>query len=183
MDELKCSMCGEKIEEDEEQYTLEDGTIICESCFDDDYFICALCERIVPIDDMKLWGDCFICPDCLEDECPSFDEDENEENTTEAYERTRGRLLGKKTTGIPEGSTELFYEWNYDGRIISYSFTVSVDQNGRITDISRLSAQMLQSESERYSEWRDYAIDPGDYEWIVEDEVLSEYLEDEEESS
>ncbi len=179
MDELKCSHCGEPIEEEDESYQLEDGSVICSNCYDDEYSECELCGKITLIDDMTYWGDCRICPDCLEDQCPAFDEEEVKKATAEAYEAFRNRTIGKKTAGLIEGENYLTYEDSSEPAI-SYEFFVTVDGDGIITDVTRLSAQMLLSEGATSSEWRPYPIDECDYSDIA-DEVLEDYLIDSDE--
>ena len=47
-----CADCGCVIEENEEYFELSDGSVICESCFENDYFICDDCGSIEPIDNV-----------------------------------------------------------------------------------------------------------------------------------
>lgn len=175
MDELKCAECGEIITEEGERYTLEDGTVICEECFDASYGKCDFCDRIVPEDELIGYGDCRVCRDCLEEECPSFDEKENEEETTEAYETMCRKYIGKRTMGLRPGEDQL--DQTGDSGVY-YSLTVTVNDAGVITELSRLTAQMLLSESVRSSNWAPYRIDEDDYMTIAE-EMLDRYVMDE----
>ncbi len=74
-------------------------------------------------------------------------------------------------TDKPVGDYNLNYTLNTSETDIQYYMSVTVDENKRIIDISRLSAEMLLSESERSSKWSPYSIDPEDYEFIAEDMI------------
>ena len=41
----RCSYCGEDIGDDDEVVTFDDGTIICHSCYDEDFPICEFCNE------------------------------------------------------------------------------------------------------------------------------------------
>jgi hypothetical protein len=179
MDELKCSRCGELIEEDDDRYQLEDGSVVCSTCFEYEFFECEMCGKITSADDMKYWGDCRICPECLEDQCPVFDEEEVKKATSEAFEEFRNRVIGKKTAGLMEGENSLTYD-DESEPAISYELFVTVDSAGIITDVTRLSAQMLLCEGTTSSDWRPYPIDECDYSDIA-DEMLEDYLVDSDE--
>ncbi len=56
-DERVCSMCGDSIEEDAEFFELDDGSIVCESCYEFDTEECGLCGGRYPKDDMEFFGD------------------------------------------------------------------------------------------------------------------------------
>ncbi len=180
MSELKCGVCGEPIEEDEYRHVLDDGTVVCGSCIDD-YEECCECGKLVPADDTVFWGDERLCLDCLEDMFPTFDEKEVEEETTEAYETMKEQFIGEKTEGLKEGENCLEYDTEFRGAELRYEMIVTVGKRGVITDISRLSAQMMLSEAITSSEWRPYPVDEDDYTWMPE-EMLEDYLtyEDEE---
>ena len=137
-----------------------------------------MCGKIVANDDLQPWGDCSICRECMEENCPSFDEEENKEQTTEAYESMRQRVIGKKTIGLDSGINDLSFT-SGDETDICYSFSVTLDDDDIITDVSRLSAEMLLCEGETSSSWRPYRIDPDDYESII-DYALKEYVDFEE---
>ena len=174
-----CAECGDEIEEDSDSYETDNG-VICESCFNDKYFICDLCDKVTPLDDMKYWGDNRICSECLEDECPSYDQEENDEETDEAYKKALEEYVGCKTTLSP-GTQSLTYKSNYDDNT-EYSIDVTIDEDNRISELSRLTAQTLLWESDTSSGWGDQPIDEGDYDWILPD-MLEEYLVDEDDET
>ena len=97
MDEERiCRQCGEPIDgDDEDAVQLEDDSWVCSNCYDEAYFTCDICGEITPIEAGAYWGDAQICADCLEERCPSFDEQENLQETTAAYEALRARCLGR----------------------------------------------------------------------------------------
>ena len=180
MSEKICDCCGEIINEEESEfYELEDGRIICETCFDYHFGKCEMCGKITEQDDLTFWGDIRICSDCLEDECPSFDEEEQEEETREAYEAMLKRYVGRPVT-LPDGENYLSYSLEDPDQPVTYDFTVTVE-NGHIKDISRLTATLLLSESYTSHEDRPYPIDPFDYESIAEDMLDEHVLEEDEE--
>lgn len=143
---------------------------------DGDYARCEICEARVPEDELTWWGDCRICPDCLDERVPSFDEEENEAETTEAYEEMLERVLGLQTKHLRVGENLLTYDAG-DETAQVYSVTVTVDENGVITNVSRMTCEIQLSESTTSSEWRPYPIDGEDYDWII-DEMLEDYLVD-----
>ena len=173
----QCADCGEEIEEDAECYETDDG-YICESCFIDNYFICDQCGKVKPVESMEYWGDSCICSDCLENECPAFDREENEKETAEAYKTALETYLGCKTKLSP-GSHPLYYKFRYDDNT-EYSVAVTIDEEHRISDLSRLTAQTLLWESETSSGWEDCAIEESDFDWILP-KMLDEHLLDEDE--
>ena len=177
MEELLCDFCGEPIEEDDEKHTLDDGSIICSSCYEYSFRECEMCGKVVPKDDLTFWGDCQICKECLDDQYPKYDVAENEKETTEAYEETLNRLIGRKTMGLELGDNFFSYDVDIDN-VISYSFYVTIDEGERITYVSRLSAEILLSEGTTTSDRRDYPIDPCDYEDILEYELEDHLVED-----
>ncbi len=166
-----------------EELTEEDGEYYCEYCHGELFDECYMCGKIFPAEDMQYWGDVLICPECMEEQCPSFDEEENEKETTEAYEAMLKKYVGRKSTAYKGKEVDL--STGTSDSNTDYSITVTLDDDGIITDVSRLSAEMLLSESERSSEWRPLAIKPDDYEWMVDDLMeeleLEETAEDEEE--
>jgi len=179
IDEISvCANCGAVLEEDDEQYTLEDGSVVCEDCYDEMFAACDLCGERVPVEELSYWGDCRICEACMEEQNPSFDEEENEEETAEAYEAMRQRWIGKHTEGLRVGENALSYTCSVRETDVSYALAVTVNDEGVITDISRLTAQMLMSEALTSSDWRPYAVDEYDYEDVVE-EMLEKYVPDE----
>ena len=62
-----CDDCGCVIENDD-YYTTYDGRIICEDCYDSDYFTCEDCGSILPLDDAVSvnHGGSYVCPDCAD---------------------------------------------------------------------------------------------------------------------
>ena len=178
----KCAECDEILTEDDEYRTLDDGTILCEYCFDEMYAECDECGEITLIDDLTYWGEMRICPSCMEFHCPSFDKAKNEEETTEAYEIMKARYLGKKVCSFTPGEYSFSYEdFGYAEEAPRYEITVTIGEDGRIVDISRLTAQLLLSEDVKSSDWRPYPIDSDDYDSIVEDIFDEEGLEFEDE--
>lgn len=180
MTERECSACGMTIEEDEEFFTQEDGTILCKDCYTDAYPECDGCGERVPVDELMHWGDLKICPDCMEYHCPSFDEAENEAETEEAYMDMRARYLGKKVSNLEPGEHDLSCEQFNGEEAPRYDITVTIGEDGTITDISRLTAQLLLCEDVKSSDWLPYPIDSVDYEDVVE-ELFDDYIEFEDE--
>ena len=166
MSELECSNCGELIEEGDEYEELEDGTILCEPCYEELYSECVICGEMKLADDMQPWGDYPICPECLEEICPTFVRAENEKETTEAYESMKKRYIGRKVSNFEDVSCEL--EYDLDDPCVKYTMSVDMDEDGIITDISRLSAELLLSEWVNGSNWRPYPIKSDDYEDLVD---------------
>jgi len=65
-EKLICSDCGKEIE-DNNFYTLDNGDIICQECFEDNYFICEDCGSIVHLDYYYYTSDDKrICESCYE---------------------------------------------------------------------------------------------------------------------
>ena len=168
-------MCNEPIEEDEESFELNDGSIVCESCYDNNTEECGLCGGRFPEDDMEFFGDDLrICPDCYAKEFPEVDEKANIEETTPAYEAMLARLIGRKVANMVDGTYE--YDSGMDEDGYRTSFSVSVDENGRISDISRLSIERCQAIWMTGESWHVCAIDPSDYseKGIIEDTIREE---------
>ena len=177
-EERNCAECGEPIE-DGDEVEIGDGEYVCPGCFDDNYFECEMCGAIQRADDAVQWGDCRICQDCLEEQCPSFDEEENLEETKPAREALRAKYIGKEACEEYRGST-FEIEWGDDPR---YTMEITVDDDCLISDIAPISAEMLLWESVNSSEYRPYPIDPDDYEIAAEtidEEVLAGNDEEEE---
>ena len=165
---LECENCGADIETGDEYIELEDGSILCLECFDSAYPKCEFCGKRVFEDDMKYWGDCYCCPKCYEGFNPSFDPEENINETTEAYEAMLKKYIGRKSKSIRDESVELEKEY-YDCGQITYRMEVEIDEDGTIYEISRLSAEILLSESANSSDWDNYIIRNEDYEKKVAD--------------
>ncbi len=172
-----CSSCGEEIEEDDDFETLDDGSIVCKYCYEDMYQPCDFCGEMTLVDDLQYWGDSRICPDCMQDEAPDFDEAENEEKTTEAYKKMREKYIGRKTCYGPTDWWNVDYDADEDGKAIKYYLSVQIGDDGCITDISRLTAEILLCESERSSKWKPYPIENQDYKTVV-DAMMEDILEE-----
>ena len=170
---LRCAICGEELGEDDEKYETEEG-ILCQSCFDDKYTECEICGKVTPRDDLNWWGELQVCTECFEEHVPSFDLSENEEETEEAYQKMLKEYVGKQTTFTKAGEYPLECMTEYAGSVY-YRSSVSVDERGLITDISRLTAEIEVAESERWSDMRPYPIDDDDYEYRIE-EMLDGHL-------
>ena len=177
MEERICANCGFDIEEDEEYHVTEDGSILCDNCFDTLYGICYMCEKITLIDDLEYWGDVLLCPKCMKEQCPDFDEEDNEEEVEAAYQAMLKKYIGRKSWKYEEGAHHLEYVDNDGETEKRYSVSIKVDKDGRIVDISRLQAMILLSESITTSNWKPYPIEDFDYEFVIED-LLDDYLED-----
>ena len=93
---LQCENCFGTIKTGEEYALLEDGTIRCMGCFDHLYPKCEFCGKRVPEDEMEWWGDCRCCLDCYEEFNPSFNQEENEAETNDAYQDMLSRYIGRK---------------------------------------------------------------------------------------
>ena len=159
---LKCGNCYRMIKIGDEYALLEDGTNRCMGCFDHLYPKCVFCGKRVPEDEMGWWGDCRCCPECYEDFNPSFNQEENEAKTNEAYQDMLSRYIGRKSRTVRDDTVELEIECTDCGLVI-YRMKVYIDEEGIIYEISRLTAELLQSESERSSSWEDYIIRNEDY--------------------
>lgn len=159
---LECSNCGDDIKPDEEYALLEDGTILCLGCYDSAFPECVFCGKRVSELDMEYWGDCLCCPECYEGFNPSFDPEENEQETTEAYEAMLKKYIGRKSTTIRDDSVDLELECTECG-LVYYRLTVDIDEAGTIYGISRLTAEIELSESQKSSSWGNYIIRDEDY--------------------
>lgn len=74
---VRCSECGEWIDE-RDALTTEDGDVICESCYEDDFFTCEDCGAIVRCDDgvtvnPNTRAERMVCSCCAEDYTPCDD--------------------------------------------------------------------------------------------------------------
>ncbi len=179
-DEIVCNSCFEKeckqcsICENyylaDNMFTLDDEkeTLVCEECYDNETAECAMCEGHFLADDMTYWGDVQICPDCLEEQCPSFDEKEVEEETQKAYDDFCSKYIGKHVMDQEPGEKNLSITAG-DEAPVCYEISVIIDEAGTITAISRLTASMLLSEGCTSSDWRPYRIDSDDYSFWAED--------------
>ncbi len=172
----QCAVCDEYyIEDSMKALDDDDGTLVCEDCYEYRAEECGICGGHFLEDDMTFWGDIRICPSCLDDRCPSFDEEKVEEETQEAYDAFCAKYVGKRVLDQETGEIE-FDETVGDEAPTCYSISVTIDENGVITEISRLTASMLLSEGERSSDWRPYPISSSDYRFWAED-LLEDNLE------
>ncbi len=160
-EERICALCGEKLEDDDEGRFLKDGRLVCDCCAEFRCAVCDECEELVEEDEMTFWGeDCRLCPECYEKYFPPYDEKKVLEETQKAYEGMLKRLIGKKTDREAE---DIFIETDMNDDAFKYEITVSVDQDGRICDISRYRAFRCASMSERSESWVDYPVRPSVY--------------------
>lgn len=160
-----CALCGEtfSVNDAAEDFELSDGSRICTYCFAEDYFTCDICGEIAPVENSAYWGDARICPDCLAERCPSFDEEENLREIAEAYEAFKARYLGRTVAEEFRGQ-QVTVNWQVsDDTDIDYELTVTVDDEGRIADVSRIQAEILLAEGITSSDRRPYAVDDSDY--------------------
>ena len=120
-----------------------------------------------------MWGDCTICDDCMEEQCPSFDEKENEDETQDAYNSFCEAYIGRIAFNKDPGDIITLEFSCEDGR--TYSFTVELDDDCKIQSISRMSCEMMMWESVNSSAYRSYPIEDSDYEDLavsmIEDEL------------
>lgn len=174
---LECANCGEDIEPGDEYVEMGDGSVLCPGCFDFAYPECEFCGKRVSEDDMLFWGDCHCCPECYEGFNPSFDPDENERETTEAYEAMLKRYIGRKSKTVRDDTVDMELECTDCGLVV-YRMEVDVDEDGIIYEISRLTAEIMLSESERSSSWEDYIIRNEDYTDKVDKMMKDLCLED-----
>lgn len=161
-EERICALCGEMLEEDDEGNYLKDGRLVCESCFDCNCGSCDYCGESFEEDDLTYWGDDLrLCPDCFAEEFPPFDEEKNNAETQEAYEAMKKRLLGKKTE--TEGPSTVYIQTDMDEDSYRRSIEVSIDENGRICDISRYSVERCRAIWVKGEDWLDIPVDTDDY--------------------
>ena len=167
-EKLECDNCYAGINIGEEFAKLEDGTIRCRRCFDHLFPICEFCGKRMAEDEVDYWGDCICCPECYEGFYPTFSQEENEVETNEAYQAMMKRYIGKKSNRYSSTSVEL-EETYYDVGQVTYKMEVWLDEEGKISDISRLTAEMLISETVNSSRWGSFIIRNEDYEDKVYD--------------
>ena len=178
----KCENCNEYFPEGDMKHVEYDDKDYCQSCFEDLFSECDFCGKTVPRDDLEPFGDDVrICPDCFAEEFPYVNEAANEEETTPAYEAMLKRLIGLKVEDMANKTYEYDSEMDMDG--YRYRFTVGIDTNGRISDISRLSKQRCQAIWTTGESWHVCRIEPEDYDegGFVEDTIrcLLDIIEDE----
>ena len=178
----QCEVCKNYYSESDMQ-VLEDGkeTLVCADCYESNTEECAMCGGRFLEDDMTNWGDVCICPGCLEEQCPSFVQEEVEKDTQEAYDAFCKKYVGKRVVDQAPGNIE-FDTTVGDESPICYSISVTIDENGIISEISRLEASMMLSDWERGSDWRPYPIRSEDYDFWAGD-LLDDNLEFDEEEN
>lgn len=185
-DQVVCSTCYEtkckECERCNESYLIKDmihaqydDEDYCQLCFEEYFAKCDLCGEMVLDDDMTAWGDDMkLCPSCFEKEFPDVDEEKNLEETTPAYEAMLQRLVGRKVANMVDDEYE--YDTGMDEDGYRMTFTVSVDENGRICDISRLSRERCRAIWITGEDWHTCEIDPDDYaeDGIIEDAIRTD---------
>ncbi len=174
-----CEDCGIELDEETGCNELDNGDLVCDDCFSH-YETCEECGEQVREEEICFWGDSRICRDCLEEHVPPFDRRQNERETADAYERTRQRFLGR-VAEEEDGEYELHRNLGEETDQV-YRLTVTVGEDGKIEEISRLTCEILVSEALTSSDWRPYPIDREDYEEIaeplIEEFIDGEYEED-----
>ena len=136
-----------------------------------------MCGEFTFIDDLEYWGDVLICPECMEEQCPDYDEEDNEEEVEAAFQAMLEKYVGRKNWKYGEGEHQLEYIDNDGETEKRYSLSIKVDKDCRIVDISRLQATILLSESTTSSNWKPFPVRDYDYELVLE-ELLDGYLEE-----
>ena len=172
-DKRICALCNEELSEDNEGHILQDGRLVCDDCFEFNCAACDECGDYVEEDDLTYWGDDYrLCPSCFEKYFPSFNEEKNLEETKEAYEGMLKRMIGKKTNQ-EEGIIEI--ETDMDEESFRHSIKVAIDEDGRISNISRLTTLRCRYIGIKNEDWIDYPIDSSDYDenGLAEDLILS----------
>lgn len=123
------------------------------------------------------WGKNVYCPDCYEMICPSFDQEKNLKETTEAYLEMKERFLGRKVKDICNEKKRIDIDF-YSRKYVYYYLDITVNKNGIITDLSRLNAIELPGRHASLTEGRPYPVEPIDYsttvDVIFEDDVSFE---------
>lgn len=180
----KCENCNEYYLKDDMEHAEYDDKDYCQFCFEELFAECGFCGKIVPCDDLEPFGDdVHICPDCFAEEFPYVDEVANEEETTPAYEAMLKRLIGLKVGNMANKTYEYDSEMDEDG--YRYTFSVDIDKDGRISDISRLSKERCQAVWTTGESWHARRIEPDDYYegGFVEDTIrcVLDIIEDEDE--
>ena len=172
-----CALCDEEIDKSEEKgHELFDGRRVCDACFESSCECCSICGKECHEDDLQYFGDdMLLCPDCFAEEFPEFDEKKNNEETQEAYEAFKARLIGKRTN--LEGPGGIICETEMDEDAYRWSVEVTLDENGCIGDVSRIHRQRCQSIAVTMETWLDIPVDNSDYkqdcnmEWLIREEL------------
>ncbi len=176
-EEKKCAICGDIIDEedeDQEYQELDDGRIVCESCYEFSTKECDECGRRFPEDELEPWGDDMrLCPECFKEIFPDFDEEENREETKDAYEAMKARYIGRKL----EDWEELDIRTEMDDDSFSYSICIDIDDDNVITDISPLTCERCQWIGITRESWLPYPISASDYEeGGTADDIIESYV-------
>lgn len=66
---VKCENCNTRIDTD----YADNGTLLCDDCFYDEYFCCVCCEKDLPNDEYAQEGECKKC--CIEWQLDRLEED------------------------------------------------------------------------------------------------------------
>ncbi len=123
-------------------------------------------------EDLAYWGNDSICEDCLDDVTSRYNREENDRETQEAYEEMRKRYVGRKVLNPEKVDRVIEHETEDIGTM--YQLTVELDENGVLTELSRLSAYLFLNRAEEVIKRRPYPIQNADYETIV-DAMLEDY--------
>jgi uncharacterized protein (UPF0212 family) len=63
-----CNDCGDFMDDDEDgERHIYEGNCICQTCFDDDYTTCYMCDSILHMDDAHSVDDGCVCDRCFDD--------------------------------------------------------------------------------------------------------------------
>ena len=123
---------------------------------------CSRCGIVLPKNQYVPWGKEYLCPDCMEMICPSFNENQNKAETNTAYLKMKERYIGRKVKGVRNEVKRI--DIDMFGRVfIHYYMDIAVDQNGYITDVSRLEAIALPNPHAAYNEGVLYPVTELDY--------------------
>jgi len=60
----RCDNCNRIMEEDEHNHIVDEILNWCCECYHKVYFFCDGCEDDIPLDDKKVIGNEWFCPDC-----------------------------------------------------------------------------------------------------------------------
>lgn len=108
----------------------------------------------------------------MDDVTSRYNREENDRETQEAYEEMRKRYVGRKVLNPEKVDRAIEYEAEDIGTM--YQLTVELDENGVLTELSRLSAYLFLNRAEEVIKRRPYLIPNADYETIV-DAMLEDY--------
>ena len=128
---------------------------------------CFHCGIDLPMNKYIRWGTDILCPECMEMICPSFDEKRNKAETNSAYLKMKERYIGRKVKGVANQVKRIDIDM-FGRQFIHYYMDIAVDENGYITDVSRLEAIMLPGPHSNYEEGRLYPITEMDYDSTVD---------------